>query len=131
MTPYHSSLSTEISFIVWISIMSVLLLYNLHNLCRWLKLCDAPKALLFFLWVLWLCKLMYHKLGWIWCWWMLNRNFDLVRMSTLLRCTSDRMRMLHTTAALNRRTSVLFSQLLLEDGRGLQSSVRRRVVLFC
>jgi hypothetical protein len=54
----------------------------------------------------------------------------LARMSTLLHCASDRMRTLRTTAALTTQTSVLYSQLLLEDGWVLQSSVRRHVVLF-
>jgi len=36
-------------------------------------------------------------------------------MLALLRCTSYRMRTLHTAAALNRWTSVRLSRLLLED----------------
>jgi len=95
--------------------MPVVLLYNLHNLHRWLKLYYAPKALLLFLWVLWLCKLIYHKLGWICCW-MWNRNFDFgthVNITALPEWQND--------GTYNRCSQQAkcgyFSQLLVEDGR--------------
>jgi len=130
MTLYCSSLSTKMCFIVWISIMPVLLLYNLHDLYRWLKLYYAPKDLLLFLWVLWLCKLIYHKLGWICCW-MWNRNFEFGAHVDITALPEWHRMTLRTTAARNRQTVVLLVSCWWKTVRDLQSSVRRCVVLFC
>jgi hypothetical protein len=55
--------------------MSVFMLYNLHDYVGDLKLRDTSEVLFFG--VLWLCKFMYHNLGWTLGKLMWNSNFDI------------------------------------------------------